>query len=948
MSKKISLNDLFTNPQNSPKSFYENLLAFALLVFSFAIIFPELFFLRLTPMGGVPSAIKDPAVSWAAFMPAFREFRYELLENGNILWSNLRSFGLPMLGNAVQGAPLFPLNLALIGLPDHLYWSVMPITRTILIGLGTHLLCRKIFGLSLIASLCFAFLAGFNINVLRWINHPWQNGLLAGIWYTYFCCTLFLHSSAKRSRLILHWAGLVLAVFGMITNGFPEASAMAALFAILLFSAFILSNWSQLKPSLFKPLLLIILAHVVGLSLSAVQIFALLEFIQVSQAIELREGFIGGVFKQHEQVPFLLSQFTYFWLTEDVLKYLNFSIGLFGTFFMVRGLCLWLKTSQKPWIGIACLLMMTLFIVKSFGLSPIVEWFFAKTPVLAQSHFPLYFSPLFYLGAAYFVALGVESYVKSFNASFNSRVIDFSVSCLAGMIVVVLCVLYIRHFMQMPWFGLIEFIFREELRHFLFFLIGSGLLVSLQFLCLFEAVKTKTLSRKLTSGFCLSLVLIFCFITEMTITHFDKHDKFDKFSLRLDRDLTTTFEQVISRVPVPQHELRSNDRNGDYVNYGLATADNGISAILPYDLRKIREEIFQTTYAGYYPLDLTRRPWSWETISSNLVIVNTTPRVNIDWSSKQLEPKIYPNALDWQSTITIPRTQPFQLEGEIEGYFETIPNIIPWVHFQGQEHDFWIEANISSSRHLGNYQNRSKVLTKWRVRIPNEWLLEDQYEIKVRQGKKSGSTYADTAVSTLTLMPLQKNTENRTKYADLTNTEFVGASPDEDLHFFYNPKALPSAYVASECQTINDLEETIVFLKTSDAVINGVVALDNVANTSLNCDDYAADFKRIPITSDTGSQLKLENIQGPVLIAVNNYHYPGWQAKDLQSGEKLPILKSNGIFRAVYLPENRDYQIQMDYQPAWLKIVYGLFVLALIIILTVWIALGRTQRKVAA
>ena len=111
----------------------------------------------------------------------------------------------------------------------------------------------------------------------------------------------------------------------MITNGFPEASAMAALFAILLFSAFILSNWSQLKPSLFKPLLLIVLAHVVGLSLSAVQIFALLEFIQVSQAIELREGFIGGVFKQHEQVPFLLSQFTYFWLTEDVLKSVSYT-----------------------------------------------------------------------------------------------------------------------------------------------------------------------------------------------------------------------------------------------------------------------------------------------------------------------------------------------------------------------------------------------------------------------------------------------------------------------------------------------------------------------------------------------------------------------------------------------------------------------------------------------
>jgi hypothetical protein len=66
-------------------------------------------------------------------MPAFREWRYELLNHGNILWSNLRAFGQPMLGNGVQGAPLFPLNLLLIGLPDSLYWSLMPLLRLVLI-----------------------------------------------------------------------------------------------------------------------------------------------------------------------------------------------------------------------------------------------------------------------------------------------------------------------------------------------------------------------------------------------------------------------------------------------------------------------------------------------------------------------------------------------------------------------------------------------------------------------------------------------------------------------------------------------------------------------------------------------------------------------------------------------------------------------------------------------
>lgn len=935
----------FKNSQNPLPSLFEALLAFILLTLSFATIFPDLFFLRLSPMGGSPATIKDPSVSWAAFMPAFREFRYELFEHGNILWSNIRSLGLPMLGNGVQGAPLFPLNLALIWLPDSLYWSVMPITRVILIGLGAYLLCRRIFGLSLIASLCFALLAGFNVNVMRWINHPWQNGLLAGIWYTYFCCTLFIYAKAKRSILFLHWLGLIIAVFGMITNGFPEASALAAILAAMLFIAFILSNWLLIKPNWLISFGLIVVGHVVGLSLSAVQIFALLEFIDVGQALELREGFIGGTYKPDEYIPFLLGQFSIFWAVPEALKYLNFTIGLFGTFFLIRGLCLWLKVSKKPWIGIACLLMMALYIVKSFGLSSAVEWVFAHTPVLAQSHFPLYFSPLFYFGAAYFVALGIESYISAYKTPLNSRILDFGISCAAGLIVLLLCILNIKQFMQMPWFGLIEFLFTEELRHFLFFLVGVTLIVGLQFLCLFSISKKYKLSHQITSPACLSLILIVCFLSEISVTQFDRHERLDHWSLGLSNDLNSTFDDVVNNAPVTRHELRSNDRNGDFAGYGIGLVDNGVSAILPPDQRKIRTGMFEASFAGYFPIDLTRRNWSWESMSSNLVAVSTTPKLNIDWSERHSEPEIGARVLDWQQSVTIARTQPFYLQGKVEGFFETVPNVIPWIHLQGKEHDFWVEGNIRGYEYLEKVGDRQKVVASWRLRIPDEWLLEDEYQMMVRLGKQNREGFADTRPSTLILTPLQENIDKSTRYPDLFNAELVGVSPEQDLHFYFNPDALPRAYIASECESSKTLEETLEFLRASDAVLKGKITVASTNNSTLNCKDYSGDFRRIAIDEDVGSRLDLETISGPALIAINNYHYPGWQAHDELSWESFDILKANGIFRAVYLPEERDYQLQLSYQPDWLKIVYLLLILAMILILSIWWFLGKAQRQ---
>ena len=947
MNKGISTNNsLLFKSQIRPYYSYEAFAALILLTVCFAIILPDLFFLRLSPMGGTTYTIKDPSVSWAAFMPAFREFRYELFEHSNILWSNLRSLGMPMLGNGVQGAPLFPLNLALIWLPDTLYWSIMPVSRVILIGLGCFLLCRKVFGLSLTASFAFALFAGFNLNVMRWINHPWSNGLLAGIWYTYFCCTLFLNASSKRRILFWHWLGLVISVFGMITNGFPEASALAALLAVFIFISFILSNWSHCKNVFLKALTLIIGAHIVGLSLAAVQIFALLEFIDYAGALNLREGFIGKTFRQDEMVPYALSQFSHFWVSSELTKYLSFSTGLFGTFFFIRGLCLWLSTSKHPWIGISSLLMMILFISKSFGLIGFIETIFANTPVLAQSHFPLYFSPLFYFGVAYFVALGVESYLNIFDKTKQQKIISIIVSCFATLSVFLLTLANLHEFSEVGLSTIISNFLAPELRHLIIFTIGAGFLITYQIINARWQFIANTKTKKTFSIAALCLIIVSCFVSEMTINHFKRHAKINSWSLNLTSDFTTTLNNAINNSPVPQHELRSNDRNGKYVEYGISIVDNGVSAIMPYDQRLIRDGIFQTKYSGYWPIDNARRSWSWATLSTNLFLIDTTPKINYEWSQLEPAPKMSLFNNTQLAEINLPRSQPLVLNGSVQGNFLIGSDVKLAVHFKGSTHEFWIDANIANRHHLKTHKIRRTTKIGWRIYALNDWFIDDQYTMTIRAIEKRSNSYGDTLSSTVNLIDNNGSSQQFSYYPNLLDAPLLATSENERLNAFYYPQALPRAYVASNCISNINQESNLKLLLETDDVLRGQINLENNGDKiGVNCENYSAKFKRIPIEYDHGSKLQLASVKGPALITVNNYYYPGWKAIDQLSGESFEIAKANSIFRTVFLPEEREYKIKMDYKPWWLTWVYSLLILALILVIITYFYLGKSQQK---
>lgn len=171
------------NPPDKSTGFRYALFFSVLFLF---LTYPSLFLFLQTPLRSLTWGLQDGIVSSMVFVPGMRMLQYELFHNCNLLWSNLMGLGLPFLGNGVQAAPLFPLTLLLCWLPESIFWNTFILIRLALIGTGTFLVARNLLKFNKIGSAVFTLCFAYSLFPMRWMNHPWQNGLLAGIWYLYF------------------------------------------------------------------------------------------------------------------------------------------------------------------------------------------------------------------------------------------------------------------------------------------------------------------------------------------------------------------------------------------------------------------------------------------------------------------------------------------------------------------------------------------------------------------------------------------------------------------------------------------------------------------------------------------------------------------------------------------------------------------------------------------
>jgi hypothetical protein len=930
----------------------EGIIVFGFFLICFAILYPDLFFLRLTPMGGDPWTLQDPAISWTAFMPGWREFRYELLNEGNVLWSTLRAMGQPMLGNGVQAAPLFPLNLALIALPDTLYWSAMPILRIVLTAVGLFFIARHIFNLSVAASLLFALMSGFNLNMFRWINHPWCNGILAGVWYIYFSCRIITPTNGKLILKKRHIFGLVISVFAMVTAGFPEASAVSALLALFVFSGVLMAQWHSIRPNLGNALYTILLCHLAGFCLSAVQLFALIEYIDFTLAMDLREGYIGGGYDTSELGIYALAQFTIFWKTAAQKQYLAFYIGFIGLFFLFRGItALFLaetpsaneltpKRRLHRYVALAFIGSMLLFIVKSFKLSPVLEWIFAHTPVLGQSHFPFYFAPLLYFGLAYFSALGLDSFVDSLRLKRGRRIIELVISAAAITIV-----LYIAYRTANQFSGTSSDQFWNSFLNAKTFAHARAFAVFGFIVMLLTSLSLTTIGQRIISrhspliGVSLSFILLGILLFEYSLTSPKNFSPRGHSQLENSADISATVLRAIEKAPLPRHELRGYSQPGAFTGEGLATIDNGISAMLGPEMRALRLALFNTQYGGYLQLDSAKKAWSYDALSNNIKSIHMTPKVDQDWSNYRRDPKIDSRIEGWNDRV-LQLINPFFLQGNVASDHKQVVQPEIWIKLQGAASSFWIKGNLSgiNVEPGKNETGRRIINTNWRMRVPVDWLREESYQLSIRVVDPLDKTFQDSA-------PISLRLDRSILESTQQGMQKLASSEDNTRHIYFNPNALPRAFIASRCELLSDWRQVKQYLADSPQILDGIAALNQEDSwPNQICENYRNEFARVPIKEDGSSNLDFGVIAGPALLIVNDSHYPGWHAYDQLSGSELEIKPANLAVRAVFLPENRDYHVEMKYRPWWLNIVYLLLVVAVIICAYLWRRSNRQDK----
>ena len=154
---------------------------------------------------------------------------------------------------------------------------------------------------------------------------------------------------------------------------------------------------------------------------------------------------------------------------------------------------------------------------------------------------------------------------------------------------------------------------------------------------------------------------------------------------------------------------------------------------------------------------------------------------------------------------------------------------------------------------------------------------------------------------------------------------------------FFNPSALPRAYIPLDCSTSKDETESLRKITDRGFTIGQAVIEQPAGPSSAVCEKHQSAVQPVGITSDRGRSITLEPVSGPTVLILNDNYYPGWQAIDTYSGRDIAIYPANLTFRAMVLTEEKEYQLELRYWPPWLtaSLIISLMGMTTLMVLTV-------------
>lgn len=165
----------------------------------------------------------------------------------------------------------------------------------------------------------------------------------------------------------------------------------------------------------------------------------------------------------------------------------------------------------------------------------------------------------------------------------------------------------------------------------------------------------------------------------------------------------------------------------------------------------------------------------------------------------------------------------------------------------------------------------------------------------------------------------------------LAGLRVVARHPDLPLRLFEVPDPLPRAYLVAGWEQAASPGEALSRTLEADFPLGETVVLerspqpDSLGGTGQVLEaEYG--LNRIRLQTRT---------TGPMLLVVNDRHYPGWSA--LVNGVEAPVMRAGGIFRAVAVPPG-DSRVEFKFRPSRLLPGAVVSVLGLLALagLTLW------------
>ena len=577
--------------------------AFILVVAIVFLLYPGIFLFLNSPMIAKSWTLQDMGAGLWAFVPGRSVARYELLEHGGVLWSGLRHLGAPILGNDVQAAPLFPLTLALVWLPDPYFWNAFVALRLVLMWFGAFLLATTLLKLDRVPAFVFTACLVGTVEVARWVNHSWQNGLTAGLWLLYFVGQAFALSALPWGRRrFFNTLGLAVSTYALLTCGFPEAVVLVVLLGVLVYTPILIAFLLEKPAAKVHGRLVSDLAFggLTGALLASPQVFALVENVQLAMP-GFRSDLGLAQFPSLSQLLTLVTRYGEAAPPGQVIQI----IGLIPLTLALVWLFARPMQRKLDLVDAIAIVTLSFYLLKAYPLWPAFNRAIGSLPILSTSWFFIYFTPIGLFGFSIFAARGAGFIVS--RESGRQRVL-LALGLSLGVVA------------ALAWAGSMR-VQAIDVRY-----LAPILFVFVLFLCCAGFAIFNPNSRSLV--ILCSIGVVCALLQESTLnrpSQFVAYHSRDYDSHVDDVRLGRAMRAALAARNIPSADVREASREGRYVSAGIATIDNGATAILTERAQLFRTGLFETDWNGYLWLKAEKRKDAYRIAGRNIVMSQKPP-----------------------------------------------------------------------------------------------------------------------------------------------------------------------------------------------------------------------------------------------------------------------------------------------------------------------------------